>query len=245
MHPQRKFARDLHRRGCREFSPASGHLLIPQFGPLSLVASLPALEQLLDDWRSLHSASAHPHGVSRAPTGAWPGRAAILVPLFAVVGSCIYRSSSRNAYLYCYVGFAILSSFLATAEHFLGRSLFGRTEYFNRVTRDGQFRGLAGAEHVLVLGTLICIAIPLALSQINKYRLLVAVVLIVGCWSTGSLGPTATGILVSVCWCGTWHSRLAEKPSDVDALGAGRRPAYAGLPIDQRVVDDDQRYIGA
>ncbi len=62
MQPQRENSLAALRRDLALAVPA-GSLTIPSAGHISLATNLAALEQLGPDWRELHAASAHPHGI--------------------------------------------------------------------------------------------------------------------------------------------------------------------------------------
>ena len=62
MQPQRENSLAALRRDLALAIP-SGSLTIPSAGHISLATNLAALDQLGPDWRELHAASAHPHGI--------------------------------------------------------------------------------------------------------------------------------------------------------------------------------------
>lgn len=125
-------------------------------------------------------------------------RGLVLLPLFCMIGWQLYDSAYRTRYARAYVSCAVASSAIALPERLLGRSLLGRDASFDLVSRDGQVRAVAGSEHVLVLGTLICVAVAIVSVSNHRFKLALCTLLILGCWSTGSLGPTIIAVIAVI-----------------------------------------------
>lgn len=115
----------------------------------------------------------------------------VVFPLFAALGALLYRSRQRDVWLKPFVFAGLASSIVVAAESFRGEPLFASAELFVRFQRGGDIaiRGVAGAEHVLVLGVLLAALIPLV--RVSKVRMpnAVCLLLLAGVYFTGSRGP--------------------------------------------------------
>lgn len=118
----------------------------------------------------------------------------IIAPMMAIVGWIVVRERTWKPYAYTLLAVAVVTAILAVAESLLGFSLFNRAEFvFSQ--REGSTRALLGAEHVLVLGALLAVATPFAALLKLRTRVPATVILLAGCWASGSraaLGLAAT-----------------------------------------------------
>lgn len=115
----------------------------------------------------------------------------VVFPLFAALGAMLYRSQQRDVWLKPFVLAGVASSIMVAVESFRGEPLLASAELFVRFQRGGDIaiRGVAGAEHVLVLGVLLAALIPLV--RVSKVRIpnVVCALLLAGVYFTGSRGP--------------------------------------------------------
>jgi hypothetical protein len=124
-------------------------------------------------------------------------RILILLPLGIATGFCIFRSKNSRSYVRVLVAWGCVASIGAATEFGLNRSILGREEV-SALARDGHVRGIFAAQHPLVLGTVLAACIPLVIYSGMRWPRLLAVVLLVGSYTTGSRGPTflAAGFLL-------------------------------------------------
>lgn len=123
----------------------------------------------------------------------------VLAPLFAWFGALTIQSRSARTYGIGYLLVAAIASVLAIVESAFGFSTLGRDVQFLTSQREGITRALVGAEHVLVLGALIAVAVALAPIIAKRWlRVILSVLLIVGCVATGSRAAAAAAVIVAV-----------------------------------------------
>lgn len=123
----------------------------------------------------------------------------VTFPLALVAGYVLAGSRRTLDYLArVVVAVASLTAILALIEFGTGRSLLGRDTEFMDYVRDDSARAVVGAEHPLVLGVLLALAVPLAYRGLGRWsRWPVVVLLLSGVYATGSRGPlgVAVGVL--------------------------------------------------
>lgn len=122
----------------------------------------------------------------------------VLFPILGVFGYVVARNGSARVYATGFLGIAALAAVLAIAEWVLHLSLFGRPEFVTS-QREGATRALLGAEHVLVLGALFAVSVAFA-PIVRRWILRVpfTVLLLAGCWATGSRAAAVASLLVAV-----------------------------------------------
>jgi hypothetical protein len=120
----------------------------------------------------------------------------VLVPLFLNVGFAISNSLFRRAYAQSFVVVALGAAALAVMESALGTSIFGQDELFARVQRGGQPRAVLASEHALVLGVMFAASIPMLKATGFKMLPVMSLLLVAGCWATGSRGPLLMAVLL-------------------------------------------------
>ncbi|KYH44492.1 O-antigen ligase [Branchiibius sp. NY16-3462-2] len=118
----------------------------------------------------------------------------------AICAGCVI-CSSRDAMNYLarsITAVACLSAALAVVEFAIGTSIFGRDAEFASYFRDNSARAVVGAEHPLILGVLLGLAIPFAYACLRAWwlRWPTMLLLMAGIYATGSRGPL--GIAVGV-----------------------------------------------
>lgn len=109
----------------------------------------------------------------------------LLAPLLGALGWAIIRQGSWRPYAAMFLVVAAVNASFSVVESSLGQSLLGRPE-FATSQREGPTRALLASEHVLVLGALLATAVPLAALPRVAVRTPLTLLLLVGCWSTGS-----------------------------------------------------------
>lgn len=123
----------------------------------------------------------------------------VLAPLYGVWGALLVRRGVSRATALTFVAVAAVTAVLACVESFLDVSILGRQLEFLTSQREGPTRALLGAEHVLVLGALLAVAVPLAaLLRRTWWRVGVTLVLVAGCWATGSRAAAVLCVAVAV-----------------------------------------------
>jgi hypothetical protein len=119
----------------------------------------------------------------------------ILPGLFLCCGYAIRKSKSLNIYVNALVFGGVVSSLLALYEQVLGRWLIWQDATSLLYQRgDGSFRSVVAGEHPLVLGTILAALTALVHASSFRFRLAIQLVLLAGCFATGSRGPVALGI---------------------------------------------------
>lgn len=120
------------------------------------------------------------------------------LPLFVTLGAVAARSTTLDVYFSAIWRIGILAAGGAIVEQLLARSLLGREAEFSYLIRDGEVRGLFASEEPLVLGALLCLALPLVRSRtMSESRVLAAqAVLLTGIYCTDSRGPFVIGLVL-------------------------------------------------
>lgn len=122
----------------------------------------------------------------------------IVTPVLFFAGMKLYGTLAGFVLAKSYVLVAIPTAILAVAEAVLGRSLFGRQAAFAEMMRDGGMRAILAADHALVLGAMLAVAVPLAALLKPRPRLAVVLLLTAGVAATGSRGPLAFAALFAL-----------------------------------------------
>ncbi|PWJ25117.1 hypothetical protein ATK17_1229 [Branchiibius hedensis] len=93
-----------------------------------------------------------------------------------------------------------LTAVLAIIEFATGHSLFRRDAEFETYVRGDSARAVVGAEHPLILGVLLCVAVPFTYRAVRRWwlRWSCLAVLLAGVYVTGSRGPWGVSIGVVV-----------------------------------------------
>lgn len=111
----------------------------------------------------------------------------VLLPLYGAFGALAMRATALRSYALTFLSVAAVAAALAIAESLLGSSLLGRDAQFMASQREGPIRALVGAEHVLVLGALLATATTFTpVLRSWRLRLPLTLLLLFGCWATGS-----------------------------------------------------------
>lgn len=116
----------------------------------------------------------------------------VTFPLAIAAGYVLANSRRAMDYLgQVITAIALLTAVLALVEFGTGRSLFGRDAEFADYVRADSARAVVGAEHPLVLGVLLAIAIPFAYRGLSRWwcRWPAVLLLLAGIYATGSRGP--------------------------------------------------------
>ncbi|MGB3731816.1 hypothetical protein [Microbacterium sp.] len=123
----------------------------------------------------------------------------VLFPLYSIFGALSFRNAGGRVLTYTYLVVASVTAVLAVIESVFTVSLLGRGMTFLTSQREGSTRALVGAEHVLVLGALLAVAVALA-ATVNslRFRIPLTLVLIAGCWATGSRAAAVLCVLVAL-----------------------------------------------
>lgn len=123
----------------------------------------------------------------------------VLFPVYALFAAISFRRGGARLHAGAFLAVASLTAAFALIESIFTVSLLGRGEQFLTSQREGATRALVGAEHVLVLGALLAVAVALAAMIRNwRLRLPVTVLLVAGCWATGSRAAAALCLIVAV-----------------------------------------------
>lgn len=123
----------------------------------------------------------------------------VMLPLFAALGTTVYRSAAARIYLRVLMAVASVVAVLAVLESVLGLSLLGREYEFLTSQREGPTRALVGSDNPLVLGVTLAALVPLTLKlRLVWSRALLTALLIAGVWASGSRAPAiiATGVAI-------------------------------------------------
>jgi hypothetical protein len=123
-------------------------------------------------------------------------RLLVLLPIFLRAGYLVGSMTDRRAYYRPIVCMGVVAAVIADFEYLTGQSLFGRTEEMRTLSRDGIFRALGASEQPLVLGVVLAATLVLVADSGLRGRLLICLVLVSGCLSTGSRGPAA---IAAIC----------------------------------------------
>jgi hypothetical protein len=136
----------------------------------------------------------------------------LLAPLLGGLGWIVIRRHCSRWYLMPFLVVAAVTALLAIIESFAGTSLFGRDATFLTSQREGTTRALLASEHVLVLGALLATAVPLAaLIARLAARASITLLLIGGCWATGSRTAALLCALVAVAQAFPPFIRLLQR----------------------------------
>lgn len=123
----------------------------------------------------------------------------ILAPLLGAVGYLAVRSGSARSYILALLIVGSITAGLAVVESVAGVSLFDRSDMFMQSQREGPTRALLASEHVLVLGGLLASVVPFAAAVRSvPVRVAITVLLVAGCWSTGSRAAATLSLAVAV-----------------------------------------------
>lgn len=123
----------------------------------------------------------------------------VLFPVYALFAAISFRRGGARLHAGAFLAVASLTAAFALIESVFTVSLMGRGEQFLTSQREGATRALVGAEHVLVLGALLAVAVALAAMIRNwRLRLPVTALLVAGCWATGSRAAAALCLVVAV-----------------------------------------------
>ncbi|WP_396657755.1 hypothetical protein [Microbacterium oxydans] len=123
----------------------------------------------------------------------------VLLPVYALLGAVVYRTSAGRIYLRVLLSVALAVSAVAIAESVFGLSLVGRDYEFLISQREGITRALVAGENSLTLGVSLAAMVPLTLKIPTPWmRYGTAVVLVAGTWATGSRGPAAIAACVAL-----------------------------------------------
>lgn len=120
-------------------------------------------------------------------------------PLAAAAGWVLASSGAALNYLArCIAVVGTMTAAPAVIEFITGRSLLGRDSEFETYVRDNSARAVVGAEHPLILGVLLCVAVPFTYLAIRRWwlRWPCILLLMAGVYATGSRGPW--GVTVAV-----------------------------------------------
>lgn len=122
-------------------------------------------------------------------------------PLAAAAGWVLASSRDGLNYLArCIAIVGTVTAIPAIVEFVTGRSLLGRDSEFETYVRDNSARAVVGAEHPLILGVLLCIAVPFTYLAVRRWwlRWPCVILLMAGVYATGSRGPwgVTVGVLV-------------------------------------------------
>jgi hypothetical protein len=119
-----------------------------------------------------------------------------LAPASFAVGWILVRTGRIIQYLSWYLAIGLLTVVPAVGSYALNRPLLGHRTF----ARNGHVRAVVGADHPLVLGTLLLACIPLAFYLLGRWRYLGVLMLYVGVFTTGSNGPEIVGgVLILFC----------------------------------------------
>lgn len=153
----------------------------------------------------------------------------LLAPLFGGLGWLLVRNRGHHAYRAAYLAVAGLTALAAVFEFLAGYSLFGRDEQFLTSQREGAVRVLLASEHVLILGVLFAVGVTLAASVRHwPTRVLLTVLLLIGCLTTGSRGPAALAGLVAVIQALPFVVRIVQRHTAVALAAAAVAVAALG-----------------
>lgn len=154
----------------------------------------------------------------------------VLFPIYALFAAISFRQGGARVHAGAFITIASLTAVLALVESIFTVSLTGRGEQFLTSQREGATRALVGAEHVLVLGALLAVAVALA-AMIRSWRLRLPVtaLLVAGCWATGSRAAAALCLVVAMIQAipalVRWMQRFWY------ALAAGSAIAFTSLAL--------------
>ncbi|OZE90957.1 hypothetical protein CH298_07235 [Rhodococcoides fascians] len=130
-------------------------------------------------------------------------RYTVIFPLACVTGYLLFWTGQIKCFVKAYITTALLMSALAIAERLAGRSLIGDEDRFAFFSRLREFRSAVAAEHPLILGIYLAVAIiAFAFVDISTTRrIAVCTVLCLGIVSTDGRIPLLLGIVSSIAIC--------------------------------------------
>lgn len=123
------------------------------------------------------------------------GKSFFLQPAGVILGWQLARVGRLTYYLRWLLAVGLVTVLFAVVEYETGKALLQPAKAF---VRSGHLRALVGAEHPLVLGTILLSLVPVALATLGRWRWPAALWLFVGVYVTGSNGPTIIGAVLLV-----------------------------------------------
>lgn len=153
----------------------------------------------------------------------------VIFPIAFITGHLILSTGHIRNFLQAYLSVALVMAFLSIVENQVGRSLIGDDDRFAFIARLREFRSAVAAEHPLILGIYLAVAIVTvaAFSLSAVQRVSVCTVLILGILSTDGRVPLIIGVSAAVLICCFKDATLGSLASKRSWLIVGTISAWS------------------